>query len=572
MNPDSAMTSSLPEIQFSRTTSYSISPEEDEYPGVLVSALQELLSEEYLCDVHLVAGGERIPAHKIILAAYSPFFKAMFRPGTLEANAAEVAMPNIDAATLRGLVRLAYGEEFEITERNIQAVIITANFLQLDELEEWCENYLFEELLDENNALSIHKMFTTLHSSIATRAEQYVKKSFSVVAQTEDFLRLSYEDVKKLLSATDLHASSEKDVFWAAMRWIEFSPERMQWATSLLACVRLPLLNENFLEKTVRRHPTIRSCKQCRNLVHDALEYKRLPPGRPASPTLFRSDPRRCCCCSILFTGGYDDQCGYLPDMDKYDPLVKRWITMTPMTTARAFHAVAECNGKLYVIGGETEKGCTNSVEFYDPIENKWKKVASMRKKRSRSAAAVLDNKLYVCGGRKGGNDLASVEVYDPKSNHWTFAPSMTKARSGAVAGVVDGYIYVVSADRPLSAERLSPLSRRWEEVNMVAPDHEFSALTFFKDKIYAFGSYNVSCFNPRQMRWAFVAKTASNSSSRPLLVPHMNEIYIIGEIPDGTRVINVYKDGERYCFNDSYISESRQAKTGSAAIALGPH
>ncbi|EPB68420.1 BTB/POZ domain protein [Ancylostoma ceylanicum] len=482
---------------------------------VLVSALQELLSEEYLCDVHLVAGGERIPAHKIILAAYSPFFKAMFRPGTLEANAAEVAMPNIDAATLRGLVRLAYGEEFEITERNIQAVIITANFLQLDELEEWCENYLFEELLDENNALSIHKMFTTLHSSIATRAEQYVKKSFSVVAQTEDFLRLSYEDVKKLLSATDLHASSEKDVFWAAMRWIEFSPERMQWATRFT----MPWNTNDFLLEDQRRpHCFARTLVAVAAAQYYSQMYVVVVQGVIAGR--WHQNP-----------SGYDDQCGYLPDMDKYDPLVKRWITMTPMTTARAFHAVAECNGKLYVIGGETEKGCTNSVEFYDPIENKWKKVASMRKKRSRSAAAVLDNKLYVCGGRKGGNDLASVEVYDPKSNHWTFAPSMTKARSGAVAGVVDGYIYVVSADRPLSAERLSPLSRRWEEVNMVAPDHEFSALTFFKDKIYAFG-----------------------------------------RIPDGTRVINVYKDGERYCFNDSYISESRQAKTGSAAIALGPH
>ncbi|EYC43307.1 hypothetical protein Y032_0497g2492, partial [Ancylostoma ceylanicum] len=101
----------------------------------------------------------------------------------------------------------------------------------LDRLAKWCETHIFEELLDENNALAIHKLFTTLGSSVAGRVEQYVKKTFPAIAQTEEFLKLSYEDVKKLLLATDLHTSSEQEVFYAAMRWIEFSPERIERAS-----------------------------------------------------------------------------------------------------------------------------------------------------------------------------------------------------------------------------------------------------------------------------------------------------------------------------------------------------
>ncbi|EYC43308.1 hypothetical protein Y032_0497g2492, partial [Ancylostoma ceylanicum] len=136
----------------------------------------------------------------------------------------------------------------------------------LDRLAKWCETHIFEELLDENNALAIHKLFTTLGSSVAGRVEQYVKKTFPAIAQTEEFLKLSYEDVKKLLLATDLHTSSEQEVFYAAMRWIEFSPERIERASGLLMCVRLSLLSEAFLTNSVRLHPTVRRCRECRDL------------------------------------------------------------------------------------------------------------------------------------------------------------------------------------------------------------------------------------------------------------------------------------------------------------------
>ena len=48
------------------------------HPKELLSVLQCLRSHEELCDVVLLVGNSRISAHRAVLAASSPYFRAMF--------------------------------------------------------------------------------------------------------------------------------------------------------------------------------------------------------------------------------------------------------------------------------------------------------------------------------------------------------------------------------------------------------------------------------------------------------------------------------------------------------------
>lgn len=50
----------------------------------LVNALRVLRQDEDLCDILLRVGGTTISAHKVVLAASSPYFKAMFAGKELE--------------------------------------------------------------------------------------------------------------------------------------------------------------------------------------------------------------------------------------------------------------------------------------------------------------------------------------------------------------------------------------------------------------------------------------------------------------------------------------------------------
>lgn len=49
------------------------------HSGATLECLQALRSEQQLCDVKLVVDGHTMSDHKVVLAATSPYFRAMFR-------------------------------------------------------------------------------------------------------------------------------------------------------------------------------------------------------------------------------------------------------------------------------------------------------------------------------------------------------------------------------------------------------------------------------------------------------------------------------------------------------------
>ncbi|KFO18296.1 Kelch-like protein 4 [Fukomys damarensis] len=70
--------------------------------------MENYLKEKKLCDVLLIAGHLRIPAHRLVLSAVSDYFAAMFTNDVLEANQEEVRMEGVDPNALKSLVQYAY--------------------------------------------------------------------------------------------------------------------------------------------------------------------------------------------------------------------------------------------------------------------------------------------------------------------------------------------------------------------------------------------------------------------------------------------------------------------------------
>ncbi|GIX92626.1 speckle-type POZ protein [Caerostris extrusa] len=68
----------------------------------LKDAMEQLLREKILCDVTLQVGSEEFPAHKAILAARSPVFKAMFTRDMQETARNAVDISDLDADTVKG--------------------------------------------------------------------------------------------------------------------------------------------------------------------------------------------------------------------------------------------------------------------------------------------------------------------------------------------------------------------------------------------------------------------------------------------------------------------------------------
>lgn len=77
----------------------------------MIKKMEEYVRKHSLCDVVLVAGQRRIPAHRLVLSAASDYFAAMFTNDVREASMEEVKIKEVDPDALAAVVNFAYTGE-----------------------------------------------------------------------------------------------------------------------------------------------------------------------------------------------------------------------------------------------------------------------------------------------------------------------------------------------------------------------------------------------------------------------------------------------------------------------------
>ncbi|RCN38931.1 kelch repeat protein [Ancylostoma caninum] len=375
--------------------------------------------------------------------------------------------------------------------------------------------------------------------SAATKVERFIEKHFILIAQTESFLDLSIQEIVELLSKDWLHVESEEQVFFAAMRWIEHSPERNQLVDRVLSCVRLHLLEKTFLMKEVFHNQIIRNHKHFCDLIERVLKYHLAPELLPMSRSTL-SRPRCSPYFPILVMGGNSDK-ACLSDVENYDSAFQLWKCVQPMGVPRSYFGIAVDGDRVYVAGGRDDCYNTlNSVECYNATRNEWTEVARLKEKRFAPVAAFLRGKLYVCGGYHD-RPLNTVEVYDPENDSWEDGVPMNVSRRGACVAVLGGYIYVMGgsdeSSRTLSSvERFSPKKPRWEVMPVMSKSRFGAGAAVVNGMIYVCGGFNyeecylcdVECFNPETMRWLAVDPMPVKRETAAVLSLN-NAIYVIG-------------------------------------------
>ena len=80
---------------------------------------------------------------------------------------------------------------------------------------------------------------TTLH---------YIERCFKLAVESSNLLNLNFALVRRILCSSELHLTTEIEVFKAANDWIAYrSEERMKFACALLSTVRFHLLSDDAL-------------------------------------------------------------------------------------------------------------------------------------------------------------------------------------------------------------------------------------------------------------------------------------------------------------------------------------
>ena len=169
----------------------------------------------------------------------------------------------------------------------------------------------------------------------------------------------------------------------------------------------------------------------------------------------------------LYLMGGYPQNRVTVRTVQVYDIATDTWA-YGPQLPVRNNHGMAaSVNGKIYLIGGQLNAddppgtdSYVNTVYELDPAAGVWLTKAPMPTARSSGAAVVHDGKIYVAGGRlPRGSDFA---VYDTAADTWEVLPNLPTQRNHFTGAAINGRIHYVGGRQ---GNGLSPLMTTAHEV-----------------------------------------------------------------------------------------------------------
>ncbi|NXV19479.1 KLHL4 protein, partial [Cepphus grylle] len=508
--------------------------------------MENYLQQKQLCDVLLIVGDQKIPAHRLVLSAVSDYFAAMFTNDVREAKQEEIKMEGVDPDALKALVRYAYTGILELKEDTIESLLAAACLLQLSQVIEVCCNFLMKQL-HPSNCLGIRSFGDAQGcTELLKVAHTYTMDHFTEVIKNQEFLLLPANEIAKLLSSDDINVPDEEAIFQALMMWVRHDLQNRQRDLGmLLSYIRLPLLPPQLLAD-LENSPMFADDLECQKLLMEAMKYHLLPERRSMMQSP-RTKPRKSTVGALYAVGGMDATKG-TTTIEKYDlrtnswiqigtmngrrlqfgvavidnklyivggrdglktsnivecfnPITKVWTIMPPMSTHRHGLGVAMLEGPMYAVGGHDGWSYLNTVERWDPQARQWNYVASMSTPRSTVGVAALNSKLYAVGGRDGSSCLKSMECFDPHTNKWSICASMSKRRGGVGVATYNGFLYAVGGhDAPASnhcsrlsdcVERYDPKTDTWTTVAPLSVPRDAVGICPLGDRLYAVGGYD---------------------------------------------------------------------------------
>lgn len=550
----------------------------------MMEKMETYFYQNKLCDVTLVAGQVRIPAHRLVLCAASDYFAAMFNSGLSEATLGEVILKDVDPDALVVLIRFVYSGKLEIKEESVENLLSTSALLQFNNVVADCSAFLVKRL-HPSNCIGISRFADTQGCLELQRvANDFVSENFVDVINNQEFLSLPSEELAKLLMRDDLNVPSEEMVFHSLILWAKHNRSSLlQSLPRLLECVRLPLLIPQFLVDQVQNNEFLRDNLQCQLLIMEAMKYHLLPERRLSMQSSL-TKPRNSTVGVLYAVGGMDSAKGAvsmekydlrmnrwtqmenmngrrlqfgiaviddilyvvggrdglktLNTVECYDPRKKIWTLLMPMGTHRHGLGVAALKGPMYAVGGHDGWSYLNTVERWDPQAKQWSYVAPMSTPRSTVGVAVLLNRLYAVGGRDGSSCLRSVESFDPHTNKWVLCSPMSKRRGGVGVAACNGFLYAVGghdapASNPTSSrfdcvERYDPKTDTWTTVAPISSPRDAVGVCVLGGKLYAVGGYdgqqylnNVECYDSQLNEWTAVAPLCTGRAGA--CVVHLN-------------------------------------------------
>lgn len=252
---------------------------------LLQDGLCDLLENDKFVDCVLKIQDKEFPCHRLVLAASSPFFKAMFLSDLEESKKREIVLKDVEPSVMGMILRYLYTSDINLTEQNVQDIFMVANMYQIPSIFSVCVSYLQEKLV-LGNCLAIFRLGLLLDCPrLALSARDFICERYQVVVRDQDFLQLGPSELGILITSDALNVEREEVVFESLMDWVRHDEtNRLKDLPELLHCVRFRLIPVDYFKENVERHQYLRFSQEIKKdleLVKDAHKGRLPKPRKP---------------------------------------------------------------------------------------------------------------------------------------------------------------------------------------------------------------------------------------------------------------------------------------------------
>lgn len=254
---------------------------------LLQDGLCDLLENDKFVDCVLKIKDKEYPCHRLVLAASSPFFKAMFLSDLEESKKREIVLKDVEPTVMGMILRYLYTSDINLTEQNVQDIFMVANMYQIPSIFSVCVSYLQEKLV-LGNCLAIFRLGLLLDCPrLALAAREFICERYQVVVRDQDFLQLGPRELAIIITSDALNIEREELVFESLMDWVAHDEKnRAKDLPELLHCIRFRLVPLDYFREKVERHKYLRfnqEIKKDLELVKDAHRGRLPKPKKPNS-------------------------------------------------------------------------------------------------------------------------------------------------------------------------------------------------------------------------------------------------------------------------------------------------
>ncbi|XP_069816689.1 kelch-like protein 40 [Dendropsophus ebraccatus] len=492
---------------------------------LLQDGLKDMLDHNKFIDCILKIKGKEFPCHRLVLAACSPYFRAMFLSDLEESRKKEIDLEDVDPDVMGKILHYIYTSEIEITEKNVQDIFSVANMFQIPSIFTVCVSFLQKKLC-LSNCLAIFRLGLMLDCPrLAVSARDFLCDRFNLITRDEEFYQLSPDELIAIISSDSLNVEKEEDVFEVVMKWAAKEKEtRVKALPVVFESIRFRLIPQDYIKNKVEKHELVKSSSEVLKKLQMVKEAEagKLPVVKKKTPKKSGQDKDG----EKVVNGNVGDEeedeealPGILNDTLRFGMFLKDLIFMISDTGAVAYDPVAnECffaslsaqipknhislvtkENQIFVAGGlyynEDNKDDPLSSYFlqFDHLDSEWLGMPPVPSARCLFGFGEAENSIYLIGGKElkeGEQTLDSVLCYDRPSFKWGESDPLPYQVYGHAVVSHENLVYVIGgkdADKKC-LNRLcvyNPKKFEWKDLAPMKTARSLFGATLHNGKIY---------------------------------------------------------------------------------------